>query len=1022
MLFPYALFLRSRCSSAYFLLAFLPALLGTLNSYESFCQPQNPGYSIVNYNTENGLPQNSVNAIQFDKLGYCWLATEMGLVRFDGKLFREFGRILPTKTAPFRIENIGPDENGILHVSLPYSKKRQGLLIEDRKKLSASFPVLIDHSSTYVPVVGYAGNHDVINRMDSLFFHRTKSRHLSDALTTRAGHTYLVYQGQLYFLKDRNITLLADHQDRFKNINNATLVDDYFIHIGPGNRVTTWRNGTFQVAFNSIQGDISHEAGYLNGKFKTFWCVKGTYIYSGKSLYRIYVKDDVLMSEKVLGGLEIPNMKCIYFFEEQGKYYIGSTTEGLFVIEPSPFVYAPVPKEAPNQIFYPQSVTKEGKIFSKDILFESKTSSKYIPLKSKHGMATYITTENQLYYESDYTLSRYDLNTGRNVQMLKLDTRLRAIIPSEKNLIFFTRESVGTISKDSAIFQKRFKHGMKIIAATRLNQDHFLLSTEFGLKWYHFKQHKVFRSVLDSVQIRTAVPDTAGRIWIASYGMGFYLYENGKIVRMPYGPKQALKTVHAFIDDGKGYFWLPTNNGLFKVQKEALLDFAHKKTDNVYYYMFDKKNGLRTNEFNGGCDPPYVRLKDGMLSLSSINGLVWFYPDKIKTLYPQNDIYIDDVFVNGKQVRLDNYVISLDPDFEDLSVTVSSPYFGNSVNEYIQYHIVGLNSWQPLPANGKIVVGRSPAGSYKIVVRNATSPKTNTPQIIEVAFEVKPWFYNTWWFYSILLLLVIAIAYLGARTRIKNLKAKAKQLEQLVEARTLELKASVEELTHSQGDLLKSTRVKDSVISMVLHDLRSPISFLNAISHYLAKSHTSLDAGALSQKLNELESGTEALNDFTRKFFDWAKSQHEDFKVKKTTFQIQDLLHEVVPLYSEILKISNNQLVVAPSDLVVYTDYQILAVVLRNLIDNANKNTKNGVITLSVRSSDADVIFSVSDTGTGLTADEVGVFLDKSKGMGQKGIGSILILTMLDKIDGKLDIVSSLKNGSTFSVILSGQS
>jgi len=51
--------------------------------------------SFVNsyFNDENGLPQNSIKDISKDKEGFIWLATESGLVRFNGKRFRVFKEI-----------------------------------------------------------------------------------------------------------------------------------------------------------------------------------------------------------------------------------------------------------------------------------------------------------------------------------------------------------------------------------------------------------------------------------------------------------------------------------------------------------------------------------------------------------------------------------------------------------------------------------------------------------------------------------------------------------------------------------------------------------------------------------------------------------------------------------------------------------------------------------------------------------------------------------------------------------------
>jgi ligand-binding sensor domain-containing protein len=52
-------------------------------------QTSSPHYSVINYNSDNSLPQNSINDMAFDRNGFLWLATEMGMVRFDGQHFRD---------------------------------------------------------------------------------------------------------------------------------------------------------------------------------------------------------------------------------------------------------------------------------------------------------------------------------------------------------------------------------------------------------------------------------------------------------------------------------------------------------------------------------------------------------------------------------------------------------------------------------------------------------------------------------------------------------------------------------------------------------------------------------------------------------------------------------------------------------------------------------------------------------------------------------------------------------------------
>src|ERR1700737_3104856 len=45
-------------------------------------------YYIQHYTDENGLPQNSINDLLFDKDGFLWLASQAGLVRYDGRIFK----------------------------------------------------------------------------------------------------------------------------------------------------------------------------------------------------------------------------------------------------------------------------------------------------------------------------------------------------------------------------------------------------------------------------------------------------------------------------------------------------------------------------------------------------------------------------------------------------------------------------------------------------------------------------------------------------------------------------------------------------------------------------------------------------------------------------------------------------------------------------------------------------------------------------------------------------------------------
>ena len=92
--------------------------------------------------------------------------------------------------------------------------------------------------------------------------------------------------------------------------------------------------------------------------------------------------------------------------------------------------------------------------------------------------------------------------------------------------------------------------------------------------------------------------------------------------------------------------------------------------------------------------------------------------------------------------------------------------------------------------------------------------------------------------------------------------------------------------------------------------------------------------------------------------------------------------------------------------------------VIRNLIDNANKNTHDGEITLSCREERGQLMISISDTGQGLSDEQISLFMSRDRQAGNRGTGSLLIHTMLDYIQGSISIASQPGRGSTFTILL----
>lgn len=927
-------------------------------------------------------------------------------MRFDGRNFLTFNSANIAGLKSDRIPYIVNDTIGNIYA---LSDNRQMIRFTTSKNHLAPLPTLTKKIEVELAQSGYATTNVAVSDL----WNKIRNKQQPDEnlmVCTRQEDIYLSKKSNLYFIRGNNCRLISD-SEKWAAKNHIAVMDSLYLQVMPGNHARAWYGGKLIPTITAINGAAASDTNFLGGRFSFFWCGSGTFLYAGRTIYRLTASNGSISSYTVFENLDVEGLCSFAYLKEANKYFLGSTTKGLYVLEPTSFKYPEMPDGANKGSVYAQIGVGNSKVFSSDLLFSSNGSYQNLPIGSKRTMGYYLSADSQLYYDKGYYLCRYNFVTGGSDSIVSLNGRLQAIIPDHtgKRVFFCTQSSIGVLTDGNLTSLKQFPAGNNVKSIQYLAGDDFLLFTKTGLKWYNLASNSVNKTILDSVNIWNTYQDEGGSLWISSYGKGFFLYDSGKVHPFPYGPRQSLKTVHSFIDDGAGYFWLPTNNGLFKVSRQNLLDYAYGKITNIFFYMFDKQNGLRTNEFNGGASPSYLWLSDSMLSLPSLEGFVWFNPYTILLTYPDKQIYFQHVKVDGQDADIvaGNYRLRLKPDFSNLSLLVSSPYFGNADNIKLEYTIEGMGaSWLPVPDNGRITIARMQYGSYELKVRKRTEKGYD---YLSLPIEVRPYFYNTWWFYLLVLVLAVALVWLLFKRRLKALRNKSEELERQVAARTAQLESS-------QHALAKSNKVKDTVITMVLHDLRSPLSFLHGITNHLASKYQQMDGDVLGRMLTDLKTSSAAIQQFTEQFFAWAGSQHEGFMVNNTSFKLNDLFDETEQLYADILKTNGNSLVVKPTGLSIYTDYPILCVVLRNLVDNANKNTRNGTITMQADMEKTDIIITISDTGKGLTDEQVAYYINTSKGMAVEGKGSSIILQMLPKISASLAITTAVGKGSSFMV------
>jgi signal transduction histidine kinase len=423
----------------------------------------------------------------------------------------------------------------------------------------------------------------------------------------------------------------------------------------------------------------------------------------------------------------------------------------------------------------------------------------------------------------------------------------------------------------------------------------------------------------------------------------------------------------------------------------------------LYYYYYGRQDGLPTNEFNGGFNASGVITRDDFVALSSMKGMVCFYTDSLPTDFPHGAIDMRHIETDGAVLESSD-TIRLKAGYNSLLMEISCPYLGNPNNLCLQYKVKGLSDeWKPVPADGILTLNRLEAGAYTLRVRKVDGFGKNNYQYREWRLVVPPYFYKTTWFMLLLALSVIILLFLLIRLRLKLVEKK----------KEISVKA----------EKLKSAVVsREKLISLVIHDLRSPLRFLTILAGDLHDNQGALSAEEIKDRTYWVKKGAQDIYNFSEDFLLWVTSQTDQYSINKQRFKVRPLLQEIFDFFLEqVQQRGNNISCEAAEDLTIYSDPHMLLTIIRNLVDNANKYTSHGSIRIAARVDGASVLISVADTGKGMSPQQVAAFLgDDSLDNVKSGsqLGHKFIYDLTQRLNGTLSVESTEQKGTTITLRL----
>ncbi len=246
-------------------------------------------------------------------------------------------------------------------------------------------------------------------------------------------------------------------------------------------------------------------------------------------------------------------------------------------------------------------------------------------------------------------------------------------------------------------------------------------------------------------------------------------------------------------------------------------------------------------------------------------------------------------------------------------------------------------------------------------------------------------------------------------------------LESEVEIRT-------QELVVARDGALTASRHKSEFLANISHELRTP---LQAIIGYTDLVREDLELECMDDHVEDLNKSIRSAHNLLaliNNILDLAKIEAGRMDLHLKAVNIKNLVSETIDTVQPMAKANDNELVVNIGNLssILNVDRQKLMQVFLNLLSNACKFTKNGIITFEIRSDRSFLYFSVSDTGVGIAKDKLDFIFEQftqvdgsqTRQFEGTGLGMAITQNFCQLMGGSLTVESQLDQGSIFKVKL----
>ncbi|WP_144392077.1 ligand-binding sensor domain-containing protein [Pleionea sediminis] len=786
-------------------------------------------YVLDAWSIEKGLPQITVHAITQDESNYLWVGTQAGLARFDGVRFRTFSADNTPEIHGNFIQSLFTDSKGRVWIgsykglTMYYRGEFTKIIAAENAGVQLNINDVSEDPVGNIWITSKEGTYQLV---DGKLHRYEMIPESSYSVTSTRSALYIGTVGKVWKIKNNKTQSLLLPQGYQDSIINHAIVFDKNVWLGTNkgllvletdsNVITEFKTSSplYQYPIDSLGMDSDNN----------LWI--GTII----GLFRI--RDGAVVEHSPNDNPH--NFQQILAFHEdhEKNLWFGSHRDGLarvwngrtlrYSVEDGlgePLVWSIIPSEQRDAVW---TGTNRGLFILENGKFKQVLTSDQLSHPTAYTM---LEEEEQLWVGTRKGLNRIangkvlnvphsDKLSSMQINSIIRDRNQQLWLGTSDGLFKYSKEELKPIKTDD-------NKSVFIRPILELNDGRIWAGTQKGL-------YEITNDSLSPVGLEQGLNqdiDVSGiyqfddnSVVISTISKGLFFLYNQQWHHFTEDEGLPVNESFTVLADDRDHLWVSGFKGLYQVPVTHLIDYMNGKRDSIFAYMLLSESGGIIGSQKAYCCNGAGNSKgffrDDKLWYPTRDGVVMLDTRDIQLNRSLPQVIIERFFYGDEwqSVHSKSRFI-LTQDERDVAFDFTALSFRDPKSVQFRYRLVGYqDEWRDLDSHSQRRVNYTnlPPGNYSFHVKASNNAGLWNPKAAEINFTIKPFFYESTWFYIICLIASAALVTAWHKLRLRSLELKKKELEGKIREHTQQLEISNRKL-HDAVQALQETSQTDQL-------------------------------------------------------------------------------------------------------------------------------------------------------------------------------------------------------------------